>query len=145
MPLVKRSAIVPYTAAEMYSLVNDLAEYPYFVPGCIHAEVLAQTDTSMRGQLSFRRGGVRIAFITDNVLVANESISLSLVEGPFKRLAGEWRFTSLETGGCEVKLDLNFVIKTEWIASFFNTLFDELSNDLVDIFCSRAHKIYAVS
>ena len=33
MRVVERSAIVPYTAAQMFALVNDVARYPEFLPG----------------------------------------------------------------------------------------------------------------
>ena len=34
MRVVNRQALVPYTPAQMYALVNGIARYPEFVPWC---------------------------------------------------------------------------------------------------------------
>ena len=39
MQLVERSALVTYTAAQMFALVNDVARYPEFLPWCVGARV----------------------------------------------------------------------------------------------------------
>jgi len=39
MRKVSRSALVPYTAAQMFALVKDVENYPAFLPWCNDAEV----------------------------------------------------------------------------------------------------------
>lgn len=141
MPNINRSAIVPYTASQMYSLVNDVSEYPHFLPGCVEAKVLDETPERMRASLKFGRGGVHAKFTTDNALQPGASIDLSLVEGPFAKLEGRWEFNDVE-GGCEVALKLLFAIEAQWLASVFSSMFVALSNDMVDLFCARAKQIY---
>lgn len=34
MPQISRTALVPYSAEQMYQLVNDVQSYPQFLPGC---------------------------------------------------------------------------------------------------------------
>ncbi|POF59016.1 ubiquinone-binding protein, partial [Vibrio vulnificus] len=34
MKQVTRSALVSFSAEQMYALVNDVAKYPEFLPGC---------------------------------------------------------------------------------------------------------------
>ena len=34
MPVISRSALVMYSAEEMYALINDVNSYPSFVPDC---------------------------------------------------------------------------------------------------------------
>lgn len=33
MPQISRTALVPYSAEQMYQLVNDVQSYPQFLPG----------------------------------------------------------------------------------------------------------------
>ena len=42
MHTVKRSLILPYSAAEMYSLANDVDHYSEFLPWCSDSQVLDQ-------------------------------------------------------------------------------------------------------
>ncbi len=47
MPQISRTALVPYSAEQMYQLVNDVQSYPQFLPGCVGSRVLgviASTD-----------------------------------------------------------------------------------------------------
>jgi len=44
MPQVSRSALVDFSAQQMFDLVNDIARYPEYMPGCIAAEVLSSSD-----------------------------------------------------------------------------------------------------
>ena len=35
MARINRSALVMFSAEQMYHLVNDVASYPQFLPGCV--------------------------------------------------------------------------------------------------------------
>jgi len=39
MKKISRTALLPYSALQMYNLVNDVAAYPKFLPWCGAAEV----------------------------------------------------------------------------------------------------------
>lgn len=38
MPQISRTALVPYSAEQMYQLVNDVQSYPQFLPGCTESD-----------------------------------------------------------------------------------------------------------
>ena len=40
MPQISRTALVPYSAEQMYQLVNDVQSYPQFLPGCTGSRIL---------------------------------------------------------------------------------------------------------
>lgn len=40
MPQISRTALVPFSAEQMYQLVNDVKSYPDFLPGCTGSRVL---------------------------------------------------------------------------------------------------------
>ena len=44
MRTVRRSALVPYSAAQMYELVKDFEQYPSFLPWCNNAEVQIRAE-----------------------------------------------------------------------------------------------------
>src|SRR3569832_1831629 len=106
MPVINRSALVPYSPAEMYSLVNDVDAYPQFLPWCKSAQVLSRNDDEVRASLELARGGFEKSFTTCNRLQKNKMIEMRLVEGPFRRLEGYWRFEPLGEQACKVSLDM---------------------------------------
>ena len=108
---INRSALVMFSAQQMYELVNDVGAYPQFLPWCANADVLEDSSEQMRASLVVRKGGVKQSFTTLNHLQAHEKISMSLVDGPFKRLKGDWTFTALRADACKVELDLEFELK----------------------------------
>ncbi|CSD40436.1 Putative oligoketide cyclase/lipid transport protein [Vibrio cholerae] len=47
MKQVSRSALVSFSAEQMFHLVNDVARYPEFLPGCSGSCVLEQSEAHM--------------------------------------------------------------------------------------------------
>ena len=92
MKVVERSAIVPFSAAQMFNLVNDVARYPEFLPWCIGAEVEELAADERVASLKVSRGLLRTEFTTRNRLSLDREILMSLVDGPFRDLKGHWRF-----------------------------------------------------
>ncbi|MFN3630274.1 MAG: type II toxin-antitoxin system RatA family toxin [Casimicrobiaceae bacterium] len=141
MKHVIRSILVPYPAAQMYALVNDVPRYPEFLPWCGGARILEQSETRMRAEVDIAYLGIRQSFATDNVLYPNERIELHLVSGPFKRLSGEWRFRQLGEAGCKVEFELIYAFEGV-IASVISPVFDRIAATFVDAFVARADALF---
>lgn len=139
---VHKSALVPYRAEQMYDLVNDIAAYPQFVPGCRGARILSRESDRLRASIDLAKGRIHQSFTTENTLYPARRIEMRLVQGPFKSLQGTWIFSPLGAEGCEVTLDMRFEFSSRLIALAFGRFFQELSNSLVDAFCRRAAEIY---
>src|SRR3989338_8227263 len=92
MPIIHRSAIIPYSEAQMYELVNDIARYQEFVPYCISSIVHEKTETEIRATLILSAKGMQKSFTTLNRLQKNRMMEIQLIDGPFKQLEGFWRF-----------------------------------------------------
>ncbi|MBU25646.1 MAG: ubiquinone-binding protein [Gammaproteobacteria bacterium] len=142
MPKITRNAIVSHTREQMFDLVNDFARYPEFLPWCGAARVVDKTDTTIVGELRIQKGGIQQSFTTKNTLMPPERIDLSLVEGPFKSLAGYWRFEAVGSGACRVYLDLEFEFSGRLIAMVIGALFSQIAGSLIDAFCDRADQLY---
>jgi len=139
---INRSALVMFSARQMYDLVNDVASYPAFLPWCATASVLEEDERVMRASVEVSKGGVRQSFTTENELVAHEKISMSLVDGPFKKLKGDWVFTALREDACKVELNLEFELKQGVAKLAFGPVFNQAANTMVDAFCERAKVVY---
>ncbi|MBK1735111.1 ubiquinone-binding protein [Halorhodospira abdelmalekii] len=142
MPTISRTALVPYSAAEIYDLVNDIARYPEFVPWCKACEILATSETTTRARITFAKGGVEKSLVTANEHERGAYIDIELVEGPFKHLRGHWRFYDLGDGAAKVTLDMDFEFASRLVEFAFGKLFTQVANRLVDAFVERAREVY---
>lgn len=138
MITIARQALVPYSAVEMYELVEDVEAYPRFLPWCSGVEVaLREPDRTVATiRIDFR--GVRQAFTTDNEQRRGERISMRLVRGPFAHLAGEWRFTQLGEAGCRIDFDLAYQLASPLLQRLAGPAFDHIAKTFVDAFVQRA-------
>ena len=142
MASVRKSALVPFSAARMYNLVNDVESYPSFLPWCGHAELLSRNRDCLCGRIEVRRAGIHQWFTTCNHLVENERIDIRLEEGPFRKLEGDWVFTSLGAQACKVELALEFEFAGKLISAAFGPVFNHVASTLVDAFVKRAKELY---
>ena len=142
MPEISRSALVPYAPEQMYALVDGIAAYPEFLPWCSNATELKRTDDSVQASVEISKGAVKKSFTTLNTMQTGEVIEMSLVDGPFKRLHGFWRFETLKPGACKVSLDLQFEFSNKLMALAIGPVFNQVANTLVDSFVDRARKVY---
>lgn len=139
---IKRSALVMYSAQQMFDLVNDVASYPLYMEGCVGAHILAEDDLSMIARLDLKKGGVGHSFTTSNTLYPPERIVMQLHEGPFKKLTGEWSFKPLTASACKVMLDLEFEFNSLSVGLASGSLFSSVANNLVDSLSRRAQEVY---
>jgi ribosome-associated toxin RatA of RatAB toxin-antitoxin module len=145
MQLVERSALVTYTAAQMFALVNDVARYPEFLPWCVAAQVQDISATERIAALKVARGVLRTEFTTRNTLSPDESIHMHLMHGPFRDLTGEWRFEPIGTRGSRVHFRVEFEFKNRLTATAFNAVFESLCGTIVEAFALRAQSVYAAT
>jgi ribosome-associated toxin RatA of RatAB toxin-antitoxin module len=142
MQVVERSALVTYTAAQMFALVNDVARYPEFLPWCVGARVDDLSPTERIAVLQVSRGVLRTEFTTRNTLVQDAQIHMQLMHGPFRDLTGEWRFEAIGTRGSRVQFRVEFQFKNRLTAAAFNGVFESMCGTIVDAFVLRAQKTY---
>ena len=126
----------------MFNLVDDVNSYADFLPWCNHSEILSRNDQTVDATLELHKGAISKTFTTRNTLKPNEAIELELLGGPFRHLAGGWKFQSLGDDGSKVELELEFEFESRMADMMFGTFFEETCNSLVDAFISRAATIY---
>ena len=138
---VRRSALLPYSAGQMYGLVTDVERYPEFLPWCNDARILVSEGEFVTVSLGIARGIVRGNFSTRNRHVPDRSVEMQLVDGPFSLLEGRWDFRPIESAGARVELQIRF--QTHGIISglVLGPAFEEICNQMVDAFGRRAHQV----
>jgi ribosome-associated toxin RatA of RatAB toxin-antitoxin module len=142
MAQVSRSALLMYSAQEMYQLVNNVDAYPEFLPGCTETQVLVDEPNLMRASIKVSKAGIGQMFVTENTLIPGHSIAMDLVEGPFKHLTGGWTFIELDEQACKVSLELEFEFSNSIIELAFGRVFHELVGSMVKSFSDRAKQVY---
>jgi ribosome-associated toxin RatA of RatAB toxin-antitoxin module len=142
MHRVERSVLVPYTAAQMFELVAAVRDYPKFLPWCAGAHVRPRRDGLIDATIEIHYRGVRSRFTTCNEQRADESIRMTLVDGPFRRLAGDWQFRPLRADACKVHLNLHYDFAPGLLGRAIAPVFDGIAGSLVDSFTRRAEQLY---
>jgi ribosome-associated toxin RatA of RatAB toxin-antitoxin module len=142
MPKIRRHAHVPYSAAQMFDLVNDVKAYPEFLHWCRGARITASSACRVEAAIDIGIGGIHKTFTTRNTLERPSRIGISLVSGPFRRLDGAWRFADSPQGGAEVELDLDYEVSHSPLGVLFSTVFEEVASSQLNAFVRRAKRVY---
>lgn len=139
---VRRSALLPFTAAQIYGLVTDVERYPEFLPWCTTARILADEGEYVTVNLGLARGMARGSFTTRNRLVPDRSVIMSLIDGPFSLLEGAWHFTPIQEAGSRADLHVRFATHGVVSGIVLGPAFQEICNQLVDAFGRRARQVF---
>jgi ribosome-associated toxin RatA of RatAB toxin-antitoxin module len=133
---------VPYSAEQMFDLVNDVESYPKFLHWCRNARVNARQGSVVEATLDIGVLGFQQSFRTRNTLQRPERIGIELVSGPFRRLRGEWKFLPATPSGSDVSLSLRFEVTLSPFGALFAKVFEELAAAQMGAFIERAGKVY---
>jgi coenzyme Q-binding protein COQ10 len=147
MPHHSEVKSLPYTAAQMYGLVADVAQYPAFLPWTAAARVRSLTPidggTEMLADLVISFKVFREKFGSRVLLYPEQNrILTEYIDGPFKHLKSVWQFTDLETGGCEVAFSVDFEFKNPILAGIIGLVFNEAMQRVVRAFETRAAQLF---
>ena len=143
MKRIRRSALVPFSARQMFALVDDVPQYPEFLPWCSDSEVLNRESNRVLARLEVQKGAFRKSFTTTNRMEPYSGIYMVLEEGPFSSFEGNWTFEELREDACKVELDLQFEFSNPLMSMILSPLFEDIGNTMVDAFTKRAEVVYA--
>ncbi|MES2054211.1 MAG: type II toxin-antitoxin system RatA family toxin [Pseudomonadota bacterium] len=145
MKTVHKSVLIWYSAAEMFSLVTDVASYPQFLPWCDEAAVIEENAHGMTARIGLGMAGLKQSFTTRNTHVKDRKVSLKLVDGPFSQLDGQWDFTPVGKSterACKIEFSLRYDFDNAALAAMVGPVFDKIAGSLVDAFVKRAGQVY---
>jgi ribosome-associated toxin RatA of RatAB toxin-antitoxin module len=138
MPTVRKSALVSHPPEAMFELVEDVEQYPAFLPWCASAEVYERTPEVTRARLDIAYGGLRTHITTRNAKDPPHGMTLEFVDGPFERFRGEWRFVALGDTGCRVEFSLEYALASAALRAVLGPLFGHVADTMVERFIERA-------
>ncbi len=139
---IRRSALVRYSPAQMFDLVNEVEAYPKRFAWCAGVNVLERGQDVLVARLDLKFAGFRQSFTTRNALEPPTRLHMTLVDGPFRSLDGVWTFTALGDAGCKVAFALDFEYAGRLGGGAVKLGFQGLAGRMVDDFCREADRVY---
>src|SRR5512137_263467 len=138
MSSFRKQVTIPYTAEQMFDLVNDINAYSTFIPLCTSSEVHEEQDHKLRATIKIAKGKIGFDFTTVNTMEKGRSIAMNLENGPFKALKGVWRFTPSGSHDCMISLHFDFEFSNKLLGVALGPLFKQLCDSMVESFRKQA-------
>lgn len=142
MTVVQKSALVKFSALQMFTIVDDIESYPEFLPWCRDSRILNKEGDVVEAELKISKAGFNKTFATKNRSEDKRKLFISLLDGPFSSLEGVWDFIPLREDASKIALDLEFEINGRFASLAFGAVFNQICNTMVTSFTERAKKIY---
>ncbi|MDT8429527.1 MAG: type II toxin-antitoxin system RatA family toxin [Pseudomonadales bacterium] len=139
---IERSALVNWSAGQMFDLVNDIERYPQFMQGCQAARELERSEHELLGELTLGMAGMSYSFITRNTLHPPQEMRMELVQGPFRHFDAAWHFKPLTADACKVSLNMRFDFAGGILGSALEKVFNKSANSLVAALVAQADRVY---
>lgn len=142
MAQVNKSVLLEYSALQMFDLVDRIEDYPQFMPWCARTELKFRSTETTVGTLFIDFKAVKSHFTTSNKKQAPDSMEIALVDGPFRRLEGSWRFRPLDDQACKVEFSLHYEFSSRLFEKIIGPVFSHITGSFVDAFVKRARQVY---
>lgn len=142
MPVIKRNALVPYTAQQMFDLINNIGQYPVFLPWCKEINILSEGDNTVEASVTVAKGPWQKTFSTRNTLEPSARIQMKLLNGPFHYLEGHWHIEQIDVDSTTVHFELSFEFNNPLLSLTVGPLIHNVANTLIKAFIDRAHQVY---
>ena len=139
---IQKKALIEFTPAQMFALVDKCEDYPEFLPWCSSVKVITRTDEITAATLYVNYHGIKTQFSTENTKHYPTGMLIRLTDGPFTRLDGNWRFTPLGEAACKVELELHYSFSNRFLEKVLGPVFNHISNTFVDAFIKRAAQVH---
>jgi coenzyme Q-binding protein COQ10 len=148
MPTHRENRPMPYSAAQIYDLVADVARYPEFLPWTSAARIRSRRALSDGGEemladlvISFKvfreRFGSRVLLYPEQ-----RRIETAYIDGPFRHMLSHWHVTDRPEGGCHVEFSVDFEFRNPVLQGLIGVVFDQAMRRVVQAFEDRARKLY---
>ena len=142
MTVVQKSALVKFSAMEMFELVDDIESYPDFLPWCSGSKILKREGEIVEAEIQISKAGFNKSFATRNKSDGHGKLFMTLLDGPFSSLDGVWDFMPLREDASKITLDLEFEMNGRLASLAFGAVFNQICNTMVSSFTERAKKVY---
>jgi coenzyme Q-binding protein COQ10 len=142
------SKLLPYRPEELFALVGDITAYPEFVPWITSMRVWNARDLGEGVETLDAEAGVGFSFLRERFSTrvrrdaAARQIDVSLLSGPFRRLANRWQFFDAGAAGTRIEFDIDFQFKSRLLEALLSANFAHAVDRLMGCFEARAKALY---
>ncbi len=138
--------LVPYSPAQLFALVADVAKYPQFLPWCVAARIRSHVGNDLVADLTIGFGPFRESFTSRVTLQPPDATGMAAIKveyenGPFKYLHNRWKFTP-DAQGCVVDFFVDFEFRNFVLQKAIGAVFTEAVRLMVNAFLKRARSVY---
>lgn len=144
MALVEKSVLIEHTVEQMFRLVDEVENYPMFLPWCSKTELKFRDSAKTVATLHINYHSVRSHFTTENDKHEFTAMHIRLVDGPFRQLEGHWRFKPLGDTACKIEFALSYEFSSKVFEKAIGPVFAHIANTFVDAFVRRAGQTYGI-
>lgn len=145
MALVQKSVLIAHSAAQMFDLVDQVEDYPQFLPWCNRTELKFRDAHKTAATLFINYHSVKSHFTTENEKEHPLLMKIRLVDGPFRRLEGVWHFKPLSEAACKIEFELTYEFSSRMFEKVIGPVFSQIANSFVDAFVKRAGQVYGAA
>ena len=145
MPGIREKRRLPYSAAQMFDLVADVARYPEFLPWVVATRIRSDDGTEMVADMLVGFKALREKFTSKVHKERPHTLRVQYVDGPLRDLDNLWTFSDLPEGGCEIDFCVEFAFKNRMFEMLAGQYFDRAFRKMVAAFEERANDLYGSS
>ena len=127
--------------------MGDVTAYPQFVPWITAMRTWNARQVGEGVDTLDAEAGVRFTFLKERFStrvrrdVGARQIDVSLLSGPFRKLANRWRFHD-DPGGTRVEFDIDFQFKSRLLDALLAANFHHAVDRLMNCFEDRARALH---
>lgn len=144
MAMVEKSVLIERSAQQMFDLVENIEDYPKFLPWCGQTRVEFRDETKTVATLFISFHSVKSHFTTENEKERPLRMAIRLVDGPFRRLEGLWLFKPLAENACKVEFQISYEFSSKLFEKVIGPVFSQITTTFVEAFVQRADVVYGV-
>ena len=140
MHTIKKTAIVFHPQIEMFNLVDQIENYPSFLPWCGSTQVIHRDSEITRATIEINFKGIKQSFTTENIKKSDQLMQIRLIDGPFRHLSGSWMFNKLDANSCQIELTLEYQFNNVLLETLISPVFNIIANTFIDEFIKEANR-----
>ena len=140
MHTIKKTAIVFHPQIEMFNLVDQIENYPSFLPWCGSTQVIHRDSEITRATIEINFKGIKQSFTTENIKKSDQQMQIRLINGPFRHLSGSWMFNKLDANSCQIELTLEYQFNNVLLETLISPVFNIIANTFIDEFIKEANR-----
>ena len=142
MPGIRETKRLPYSAAQKFDLVADVARYPEFLQWVVATRIRSDDGTAMEADMLVGFKALREKFTSRVHKERPRHINVHYIDGPLRDLDNSWTFRETPDGGCEIDFCVEFTFKNKMFEMLAGQYFDRAFRKMMSAFEERADALY---